>query len=424
MLSNGHSEYPPSALKRLMNCPASKALCDSMPDMPTSAYALQGSAAHLLASRCLELEIDATDKIGSPLEYVDTRVWTVEDVARYTNAGLPVPNYAMNEPYTFAAWYGQVDQDMALAVQKYLDEIRRKRALLKAHKWYIEHQFDLSWIIKGMFGTVDSALLAPFNVLYVDDYKHGAGVAVDVKENSQLMAYGLGALGKDNPYGVSTVVLTIIQPRAVHADGPIRSWEISAKELLEWGMDVLRPALIKTNNVDACFKAGDWCKWCNGASRCPLLANQMFSSQLTPIESKLPAINDLTSDELDRYLSFADLLEIWIANIRQEGYRRLELALPNAPKQFKLVAGKGSRQWHNEEFITQFAQQRLGKNAFVTPGIKSPAQMEKAFELAKFNPKELALFINKIEGRSRMVPIEDHQKPVLSKVEQMFGKGE
>lgn len=423
--NNAHSEYPPSALKRLMNCPASKALCDSLPKVPPSVYALQGSGAHLVGSRCLEIELDATDMIGRSVEHVETRVWTKEDIPLYKNAGLPLPNYAIGEVYTLAAWYGKLDEDMALAVQTYLNYVRGLRNLLKNCIQGIEKQYDLSWIMPGMFGTADSTLLVPFDVLYVTDYKHGAGVAVDIENNEQLMAYGLGALGKNNPYQVQKVVLTIVQPRAIHSDGPIRTWDISAKDLIEWGEYTLRPALQRTLLLNPEYKAGDWCKWCAGKPKCPELINQMFSNSLVPSDKPvLPAIGDLTSEEMDRYLNFTEVLNVWIKAVRDEAYKRLELALPNAPKQFKLVKGKGSRSWHNEELTATYCEKQIGEDAFTTRTLKSPAQMEKMFQLTNLNSKDLSLFIKKIEGKPSMVSTEDSRKSLPSKIDQMFPEGE
>ena len=54
---------------------------------------------------------------------------------------------------------------------------------------------------------------------------------MDVINNEQLMIYGLGALSR---YGneSTTVELTIVQPTSFHRDGKIRSWDISAENLV------------------------------------------------------------------------------------------------------------------------------------------------------------------------------------------------
>ena len=183
-----HARFSPSSAHRFINCAGSTLLSESLPETPDSVYGLEGSAAHLLAQRCLELNIDAALKIGSPLEY--------------------------------KTWKGVVTREMAGAVQIYLDEVRRKRKVTTYHA--IEKWVDLSWLVTDVSGTADHVAAAPLDCLYVDDLKYGAGVPVEVENNPQLMTYGLGALGENNPFGVEEVEITITQPRIPHSDGPVR----------------------------------------------------------------------------------------------------------------------------------------------------------------------------------------------------------
>ena len=59
----------------------------------------------------------------------------------------------------------------------------------------VEQKLDYSRYvgIEGSFGTVDCVIVAD-GMLYIVNYKHGLGVLVSAKHNSQLSCYALGVL--------------------------------------------------------------------------------------------------------------------------------------------------------------------------------------------------------------------------------------
>lgn len=74
-----------------------------------------------------------------------------------------------------------------------------------------------------------------------------------------MSIYGLGALSR---YGNENmkVILTIVQPRAKN---PIRSWETTAENLVDWGFDVLKPALDLCEAEEPVFVYGkEHCRFC------------------------------------------------------------------------------------------------------------------------------------------------------------------
>jgi hypothetical protein len=90
--------------------------------------------------------------------------------------------------------------------------------------------------IPDVWGTADAIIIGK-NRLVVCDLISGK-FPVEAKDNTQLMIYGLGALSR---YGNedTTMELTIVQPRGFHPDGPVRTWDISAVDLVEWGYESL-----------------------------------------------------------------------------------------------------------------------------------------------------------------------------------------
>ena len=58
--------------------------------------------------------------------------------------------------------------------------------------FHCETKVSLEFIEPGMFGTVDAAVAEIFGRLVVIDFKYGAGVAVEPKDNTQMIYYALG----------------------------------------------------------------------------------------------------------------------------------------------------------------------------------------------------------------------------------------
>jgi hypothetical protein len=107
--------------------------------------------------------------------------------------------------------------------------------------------------------------------LRVFDYKFGHKF-IEVYENWQLIAYAIGVLemlGITSDLGV-TLILTIVQPRSYHPQGPVRSWKVKASDLrahVNIAMQAAHAALgPKPKTV-----AGAHCEFCPARHICPTL---------------------------------------------------------------------------------------------------------------------------------------------------------
>jgi len=403
-----HAKYAPSGMHRTLNCSGSIQICEPLPELPTSDYALEGSVAHLVASRCLERDLDALAYVDSTIVY-EERDW-------------------------------KITAEMVVAVQVYLNEVRRKQRLMPNAQFLIEEQLRMDWIDPQLFGTGDHVAIEPLVKVCVDDYKHGAGIAVDVEDNPQLMTYGIGAIGDGNPNMVEVVEMTITQPRAPHADGSIRQWEMKADTLIEWGFDVLVPGIARTKSKDhLSFVAGDWCRWCaalhavgaDGSAVCPAIKNQrktmiqnMFGTSEGTIPDNPKPIMDMSAVKLDWVLNNADNFIAGIAAFKAEAVRRLEMNAPNRPTQYKLVTGKSSRYWENPEAVASFVKNETLEEVdpFTDPMLKSPAQMELALTVEGYDKLLLKDHIGKTPGKPKMLHISKAGKALTPRIEAMFGE--
>lgn len=231
-----HSKIGGSGAHRFWECPGCIILADKIgrDDIP-SKYASEGTVAHKLAEDCLRSDEDAEDYIGFTFE-ADGRII-------------------------------KVTQNMADAVQVYLDTIRKDCEKVGTNRAFleIEKEFSLTGIDKDAFGTNDAYLHVPFDTLIVYEYKHGAGVVVEVRHNKQMLYYALGAIqGKED---VEQIELVIAQPRARHKDGVVRRITYSVDQLELFGIE-LKQKIMATKNPDALRRGGTWCKFCAAYRGC------------------------------------------------------------------------------------------------------------------------------------------------------------
>ncbi len=350
-----HAKLAPSASSRWAGpCPGSIRVGAQCPDIE-SEYAAEGTAAHELAEYCLNFGENAEDAVDMEFNgYI-------------------------------------VDWEMANAVQVYLDEVRRlaptDQIKHKLKLLNVEKRFHLEWVHPDIWGTNDCSV---YNVmdheLTILDYKHGRGVVVEPENNSQLMIYAVGAMHAlwesqtevtrkvISVYKmVDTVRLSIVQPRAEHPDGPVRTWTTTAQHLMFWAANVLRIAALETEEPEAPLVAGKHCKFCKAIAICPArveknlaVANVEFSNPV------LPEPSQLKPEHIIKVMEISKTLSNWAGQVKVYAQSQLEsgFAIPG----FKLVKRKANRKW------TPIAYKQvpllLGDSAFETPKMVSPAQAE------------------------------------------------
>lgn len=383
-MGQAHSKVGASSAYRWFECPGSVQLSQKLPKPPNSVYAQEGIAAHKLAEKCL-LE-------GRTPDYYFGEVIELSDGSAF-----------------------EVDDDMVDAVSVYVDLINGDyHALSQPKTLLVEEPFHLDWLHKDLFGTNDACIIQPFGTLTVYDHKHGKGVPVEIEANKQLMYYAVGAAAKYD-FQFEKVEIVVVQPRAPHKDGPIRRWSLSAEKLQKWAEEELLPAVEATEAKNPKFKAGEHCRFCPANKICPELekyvlatAKAVFNKKEEKIE--LPAPEDLDPKDLKRVLDAAGLLDSWIAAVKAYAHQR---ALQGEVVEgYKLVAGRGSRNWISEDKVEKAFKEELGDELYTEPKLLSVAQLEK--KLGSKRKKELEEYWSKSEGKPVLAPEADRRQAITN----------
>lgn len=283
----------------------------------------------------------------------------------------------------------QYEKEMWDAVQVYVQYI--EECAKDADIFLIEHGFSMPKLHPDLFGTADAVCYYKNKkLLRVVDYKHGQGKLVEVENNPQLKYYALGAIHSLH-LEVKTVETVIIQPRAYHEHGVIRSQEYTSSQILEFQKELLA-AVKETEKENAPLKAGSHCDFCKAAGNCPEL--QKKSLEVAKLE--FSPTQDYEPLKLSEVLKKLNMVEKWAKQVREFAYR--EAMHGRCPPGWKLVEKRAQRKWKPdaEERLLEFVRARtdLSEDDLYTKKIKTPAQMDKILpakkrlQMQKFTTKE------------------------------------
>ena len=202
-------------------------------------------------------------------------------LAKQRIAPIEIPNPAADEgtqAHELAVNYAkdgipaQLIGEMQEGAALYVRELRDME-IATGYTAYMEARVSCPNIHPELKGTCDSFLYDHANgVLHVWDFKYGHGI-VEVCNNLQLVIYALGVIEhlrsviKDKLH-IKEIILSIVQPRGFHADGPIRKWSLTLQALESYVprlIEATRSALNGTGELHS----GPHCKYCEIRFTCP-----------------------------------------------------------------------------------------------------------------------------------------------------------
>lgn len=343
-----HAILGASGAKRWMACPGSVRLSAEVPGGDKgSFYAREGTAAHAVAEKCLLNGMDPEFYVGQKIEGI------------------------------------KVTREMAAAVSVYVDKVRMIfGAEEEIEDRHVECRFSLEELDppEPMFGTVDCWKYDELRGkhLWILDYKHGQGVAVEAEDNVQLMYYALGAV-LENRIRPRKITVVIVQPRCSHKDGLVRDWTFNWEDLVDF-KDRLMVAAYATEVPDAPLAVGDHCRFCPAVAVCPAqhqYAIEVAQEEFSAIdETTLPPPEILTDAELGDVLAKADMVLMWLSACKNYAVRQLETS--GTVPGWKLVNKRANRKWNSqEEVVATVKGLGLEEEDYTEPGkLLSPNKME------------------------------------------------
>lgn len=374
-----HAVLSASAAKRWLSCPPSARLEEPFEDS-TSDFAEEGTYGHSLAELKIRHYLAPTPKKKRDAELAKARQdkwWT---------------------------------QDLEEAVDRYVDRVKEMISEAgKDSEVMLERRLDFStWVPEG-FGTGDCVIISGDGVCRVIDLKMGKGVPVSAVDNPQMRLYALGAYAEyDRLYDLKEIHTVIIQPRLDSESTEI----LSISQLLEWGVDVVKPVAATAFRGEGVFKPGDHCRFCRAKAQCRSRADENLS--LARHDFKEPAL--LSAEEIAAVLAAVDGLVSWAGDVKEYA---LTQALAGAEfPGWKLVEGRSSRVITDQETVAATLEMEGVPGIYKDPVLRPLTELEKLVGKKRFDELVGSLVI-KPPGKPVLVPAED-KRPTFDSAKNDF----
>ncbi len=432
--SRDHAQWSASATERNWTCAGALAMATLAGPEKESDHSARGTAAHEIAEKCLRSDANAIDFLGT---IVKTKQHEIE-----------------------------IDEELANSAQMYVDYVRS--VLTEAHEktpagspassLLIEQNFSLKKLGPPFEagGTCDSTLILLYlRMLEIADLKNGMGV-VNVNENKQTRSYALMALlnlPDEVVDQIDQIKVTIVQPRAPHKDGRIRSETFHVADLIEWTHELMKAMHRSKAALDEFEQIGgnrvrfdEWaekwltpgaCKFCPAEGLCPKLRRQALSvspetaqkwfedpSAETPLELaatvKANAPELQSPEALGHILDGLEMLEDWIKSVRSHAHAEAERG--NPPTGWQLSDKIGNRKWAADEakvVADLKAKLKLTDEQIYQRKLSSPAQIEKIIG-AKRKDEIKNMWSNPVTGTNLVSVAKSTRPAAKSKIEQHF----
>ena len=369
-----HSRLSCSGSDRFISCTGSLLLCEQL--NPTNkrtsnSAAAQGTVAHELCDLCI------------------------------TNRKKP--EYYLGDTFTTDGYSFIVDQEMADAVNVYLNYIS---GLPSGENVHSEQWCSLEYLgIPGLNGGTTDAI--------VIDEKHKTIYTLDV----------IGYIVK----------LVIVQPRAFHPDGPVRELETTADDIFDWANNILKPAALAALQPGAPLTPNDKaCRFCSAAGDCPALyskAQEMavvdFDDIEIPEDSKFPPVPTLTPTQKIGIMEHSAAIKAFITAVEGTIKNEMESGSQAYATHFKLVRKQTHRKFIDEimdDLESPLLDLLPYERAFTTK-LKGLTEIERSLKesmTAKQVGEILAGMVTKPEGTVVVAKLTDKRKAIEASAQREF----
>lgn len=370
-----HDQLSASSHDRWGTCYGAPAMCEKFPPGESSIYAAEGTVAHIVA---------------------DTRVKFLLGRDRY-ELGINEGRKVEQDGFTIT-----ISKDMLDAVQAYIDYVVETmiKYNINCEDVFPEEKIALPGIdLDGLprSGTTDLRMLVrtpglkTAEGLIIVDYKHGAGVVVDVYGNRQVLNYAAGAydaLSEDDQDYLEWIELSVVQPRGMGHG--ITTTRVSVNELKEFKEQLLRDIELAKDPNAPRVASDKACRFCPAklnkktGEYCPeyyAFTHQDAGDDFKDVE-EVASIPYISSERLASILSGEKRLLEWIATCKELAFSRLEAGDAELSKRFHIGPGKSSTSWKVEpSLLVKQLSKIVDREVYVVPeGIRTFPQVRDAIQ--------------------------------------------
>ena len=444
---NGHALCAPSAMGRIVRCPASVALSYYNGDSTVSREAGQGSVMHRVAEDLLKtgLHADLTD-VDDP--EVDLAL---------SKAELTLINECPDLK----------EIDRIVALEQCIDYAVYVTSTIGENPLCCETEvvIPVDWFTgeHGASGRADCVAVTAAGDLHVFDFKSGAGVKVDGVNNLQLITYAIGAMRllPDLTHSISTpssVHIHVIQPAMENF-----SHQVLTEELIKEAMTIIHtasqralylvehpneirvgtpydptpPAMNATGDQLPVTPMGDYsevgphCQFCHGRRICPshlatvntalqsIAANEVMTVPNVPESLPLPD----TPERLMYVYAYVPVIRKWLDEVESKAFDTV--AQRGEFMGYKIVMGKaaGRRNWSDAEKAEKILRKALSVNDVFDKKLISVATAEKLHETKKIGPRywrALSDLIVRSDPKPQLVESSDPRDPLNPNLDNDF----
>lgn len=414
----------PSGWKIYFNCAAAPRHIESLnlPQQPSTYAAAMGTVAHSVGELCIKDNKQPSAFIGQEFKV---------------------------EKFKFT-----VDQYMVNAVQVYVDYINNLINSTFEYELYPENTYSLAFTglpgLKG--GTADCVFIDWDNrIIYIIDYKNGAGVPVHVFDNGQAWQYAFAVrewLLHEIPnlfeHGEFTYTSVIIQPRCSEVPA-IQEQTKTEEELLDWFHDTLTPKIIATYNPDAEFTATpEGCMFCPAQDQCPERDQQAINSMMLDFDTctddfddeettvLLPSPKTLTAEQKLAVWKNRDLIKQFVNSVCVQIGGEIMNGSTEYKDELKMVQSNSRRKYIEGVFEDDFNPvfDYLDDDEIYTKKPKGLGDLEQALKqkmkqqgvksFVKQTKEVMNAITEKQQGYVTLAPLSDRRESIYSSAQADF----
>lgn len=410
-----HAMLAPSKMKMHFNCKASLIpLEHPVPEIP-SPSALEGTKAHELMELSLK-ELMARE--------------CTED-SRLEPGKLPWLQYRQQ--------YGAEMTDHIKTLVKRIVKVIETIGIQNVYRVIVETPVKFS---ENIYGTLDVAILYVKDGerrAYILDLKYGKGTPVSARGNEQLGTY-LVAVLRTEEWDAKQGTIVVYQPRNSEvSENPFDQWKVEhiqirtlEKQLVKFEKEAMKILRLHAEGkeTDVVEVVGDWCRFCPRKAICKTFARTnsvdglLMLDDAEPLEQldvpvvlvkkrgrtpiKIPDPKEIPDEQISIILKQADSIREFLKAVEVYAAARFFSAkkLPG----WKLVAGRSSRKWLDDETLVFKKLRKLGVKEPFNMKLKGITEIEQ--EIGKGMVDELTIHST---PKPKLAPVDDPRPAITNR---------